>query len=438
MADKFLIDKAKTVLNQNYQKKGFTIPSKNLYPFQWKWDSGFIAIGFAHFDMEKAKKEINSLLNAQWENGFIPHIVFHTKNDSYFPGADFHKSSLHPKSPAHIDTSGITQPPVLGFVLEKLYNIADDKDDVLNFLKNQIDKVYKNHEYFYSKRDINNEGLVYIYHNWESGTDNSPVWDDIWKTMNPPRYKFERKDTTHVDSSQRPTDREYDHYIDIIELAKKFNYDDNKIAKHSPFLVQDPLFNSILIRSNESLIKLYKILGGNEEKIKYLKSKNEKSLTSINEKLYNSSIGAYLHFDLRNNKNIPLICSSSFSPLFCGAPNFKKAKRLKSTLVEKFGKEDYYLCSSFDPEGIQHNQKKYWRGPVWINLNWILYQGFKRYKFEETAKRIKNDSLELVDKFGFYEYFNPSKENSKKNNKGYGGENFSWSAALTIDFLHEK
>ena len=96
MADKFLIDKAKTVLNQNFQKKGFTIPSKNLYPFQWKWDSGFIAIGFAHFDMEKAKKEIASLLNAQWENGFIPHIVFHTKNDSYFPGADFHKSSLHP------------------------------------------------------------------------------------------------------------------------------------------------------------------------------------------------------------------------------------------------------------------------------------------------------------------------------------------------------
>ena len=437
MADKFLIDKAKRVLNQNYQKKGFTIPSKNLYPFQWKWDSGFIAIGFAHFDIEKAKKEINSLLNAQWKNGFIPHIVFHTKNDSYFPGADFHKSSLHPKSPVHIDTSGITQPPVLGFVLEKLYNIADDKEDVLNFLKNQIDKVYKNHEYFYSKRDINNEGLVYIYHNWESGTDNSPVWDEIWKTMNPPRYKFERKDTTHVDSSQRPTDREYDHYIDIIELAKKFNYDDHKIAKHSPFLIQDPLFNSILIKSNESLIRLYKILGGNEEKIKYLKSKNEKSLTSINEKLYNSSIGAYLHFDLRNKKNIPLVSSSSFSPLFCGAPNFKIAKRLKSTLVEKFGKEDYYLCSSFDPEGIQHDPKKYWRGPVWINLNWILYNGLKRYKFKETAKRIKNDSLELVDKLGFYEYFNPSKKNSE-NNKGYGGENFSWSAALTIDFLSEK
>ena len=31
--------------------------------------------------------------------------------------------------------------------------------------------------------------------------------------MNPPKYKFERKDTTHVDPSQRPTNREYDHYL---------------------------------------------------------------------------------------------------------------------------------------------------------------------------------------------------------------------------------
>ena len=54
MSKKFLVEKAKRVLIGNFQKKGFTIPSKNLYPFQWKWDSGFIAIGLAHFDIEKA------------------------------------------------------------------------------------------------------------------------------------------------------------------------------------------------------------------------------------------------------------------------------------------------------------------------------------------------------------------------------------------------
>ena len=143
MSKKSLVEKAKKGINWKLPEKGFTIPSKNLYPFQWKWDSGFIAIGLAHFDIEKAKKEIDSLLNAQWENGFIPHIVFHTKNDSYFPGADFHKSSLNPKSPKHIKTSGITQPPVLGFVLEKLYNMADNKIEILKFIKVRLTKSIK-------------------------------------------------------------------------------------------------------------------------------------------------------------------------------------------------------------------------------------------------------------------------------------------------------
>ena len=89
-----LIEKAQKILLNNYQKGGFTIPTENLYPFQWMWDSGFIALGFAHFDIEKAKSEINNILNAQWDNGFIPHIVFHTKEDTYFPGPDFFQSEL--------------------------------------------------------------------------------------------------------------------------------------------------------------------------------------------------------------------------------------------------------------------------------------------------------------------------------------------------------
>ena len=94
-----LEEKAKEVLENNFQQGGFTIPSKNLYPFQWKWDSGFIALGYAHYNMERAKQEIQSILDAQWQNGFIPHIVFHNESDSYFPGPDVHKSELSPFSP---------------------------------------------------------------------------------------------------------------------------------------------------------------------------------------------------------------------------------------------------------------------------------------------------------------------------------------------------
>tara|TARA_Y100001960_G_C14780331_1_gene886206 strand:- start:4740 stop:6056 length:1317 start_codon:yes stop_codon:yes gene_type:complete len=434
----YLLKQAKEVLYNNFQKKGFTIPSENLYPFQWKWDSGFIAIGYAHFDIEKAKKEIETILSAQWQNGFIPHIVFHNRSDSYFPGPEVHQSKLSKHASKKYASSGITQPPVFGFVLEKLYQICPDKKNILTFIESQINKVYKNHVYFYFNRDIKDEGLVYIYHNWEAGTDNSPLWDDIWETMDPPDYHFKRKDTQHVDPSQRPTKREYDNYIYLIEIAKKYQYDDKKIAANSPFLVQDPLFNSILIRSNQALIELYKIIGGNDKKVTFLEEKQAKSIKSLNTKLFDENLGAYIHYDLRNKRSLALISSSSFTPLFCGAPDVKIAKKLISTFVEKFGGENNYLCASFDPTNIRFNPKKYWRGPVWINLNWILYNGFKKYGYHELAKRIKEDSIELIVKEGFYEYFDPRKGISDLQKIGYGGNNFSWTAALLIDLLNDS
>ncbi|RDY60293.1 MGH1-like glycoside hydrolase domain-containing protein [Flagellimonas nanhaiensis] len=433
-----LINRAIKVLEDNYQPGGFTIPSEGLYPFQWKWDSGFIALGFAHFDLEKAKSEIKTLLDAQWENGFIPHIVFHTDSDSYFPGPDFHQSDLHPQASEKYRSTGMTQPPVTGFVLERLLEIANEDGDMMEFVKSQIDKVYTNHIYLYENRDVEGNGLVYIYHNWESGTDNSPIWDDIWETMDPPEYQFERRDTSHVDPAQRPSKREYDHYLYIIDIAKQHNYDDAKIAEHSPFLVLDPLFNSMLIRSNEALINLYTKIGGNEEKLSYLKSKQEQSIASLNEKLYNSTLGAYVHFDLRNNKQIPYVSSSSFTPFFAGAPDKEKAEAMVNTLQQKFGGEGRYLCASFDPTHDRFNPRKYWRGPVWINLNWILFHGLNRYGYHDLADRVKTDSLKLIENYGFHEYFDSRKTNPDTDNSGYGGDNFSWSAALLIDLMNDK
>lgn len=433
-----LQDRAKRVLDNNFQDGGFSIPSKGLYPFQWKWDSGFIALGLAHYDMPKAKQEIETILDAQWGNGFIPHIVFHTDTDTYFPGADFHQSRLHPQSSKKYRSTGMTQPPVFGFILERLYEISNDKEDILAFISNCIHKVYNNHVYLYENRDLDDEGLVYIYHNWESGTDNSPIWDDIWETMNPPEYHFERRDTTHVDPSQRPSKREYDHYLYIIDIAKQHNYDDAKIALLSPFLVLDPLFNAILIRSNEALIRLYQLFGGNKEKISYLKKMLEKGILTLNTKLYNKELGAYVHYDLRNRKQIEYISSSSFTPLFAGVPDKQRAEDLVQTLNQKFGGEGRYLCASFDPTNLKFNPRKYWRGPVWININWMLHHGLSRYGYTNLANRIKNDSIELIEKYGFFEYFDPRKENPDADTNGYGGTNFSWSAALLIDFLKEK
>ena len=140
---KISINKAKKTLLGN-RRKGYTLPTNNkLYPAQWNWDSGFIALGYAHYDIQKAKKEIETILEAQWINGFIPHIVFHNDSDTYFPGPNFFRSELSPYASKKYRSSGISQPPVFGFVLEKIYDISQGEKSVLEFIKSQIEKVWR-------------------------------------------------------------------------------------------------------------------------------------------------------------------------------------------------------------------------------------------------------------------------------------------------------
>ena len=429
-----LLKKAKKVLEENWQD-GFTIPCEGLYPFQWNWDSGFIALGWAHIDMDKAKSELRYLLSGQWSNGFLPHIIFHNESETYFPGPEVHNSTLSPFA-SRLKTSGITQPPVLGFVLEEVYEISGKTE--LPFVEELYDKVFMNHSYFYEHRDPNKEGLVYICHNWEAGTDNTPVWDEIWKDLDSPEYQLERRDTKHVDASNRPSNREYQHYIHLIELFKEWKYDDALIAQKCPFLIQDPLFNAMLIRSNESLIRLGTLLH-KVAAVKQLESWNEKAKKNFQTKLYDLDLQAYIYFDLRAGRPMKHVSSSSFAPLFAGIPLKEEAIKMVNRYFRNgsfSGKENaYLLCASFNPESINFDPKRYWRGPVWINLNWIIYRGFKRYGLEDMADQIKEDTLFLLEKYGFYEYFDPRRAIHQQLDAGYGGNNFSWSAALYIDLL---
>ncbi len=426
---------------KNNSKGFYTVPSENLYPYQWLWDSGFIAIGWAYFNPKRAQLEIKSLLKAQWKNGFLPHIIFHKLSKSYFPGPDFYNASLHKDANLDVPSSTLTQPPIIGFVMQELLKIVEDKKDMLSFIDKYIDQVYLNHHYFYTKRDPLHEGLVYIYHNWESGTDNSPVWDSVFKNIkNVKSYNFTRRDTQNVSQEQRPLKEEYNYYLHIIDIAKKFNYDDEKIFLHSPFLIQDPLFNSLLIKSNQSLIYLYKKLNRGFDKIKILEKWNEKAIQNMNKKLYNKKLQAYVHYDLRSQKQIELLTSSSFAPLFAKIPEKERAENIKKNLFVNYTPNDYYNLPSYDPSDDAFEAQRYWRGPVWINLNWMLYKGLKAYEYRQEAEIIRQDSLEIVKKAGFYEYFDPrkSKYDNTKCTAGYGGKKFSWTAALIIDLINQK
>ncbi|MBI3739633.1 MAG: glycoside hydrolase, partial [Chloroflexi bacterium] len=107
-----IVERAKRVLAEN-DLGAWTKPSPKLYPHQWNWDSAFIAIGLARWNLERAKTEIRSLLRGQWRNGMISHIIYNPEATGYYPDPHVWQISLSPDAPLASLTSGITQPPMI-------------------------------------------------------------------------------------------------------------------------------------------------------------------------------------------------------------------------------------------------------------------------------------------------------------------------------------
>ena len=430
------IKTAQSILNKNW-KGSYTIPSSSLYPHQWNWDSGFIAIGYSHYDTEKAIKELQSLFSAQWKNGMLPQIIFNRKSlGKYFPEPDFWQTERSPDSPDNYLTSGITMPPIHGVAVLKIYENAKDKEKVMPFLKWIYPKLLLSHRYLYTERNINGDGLIHIRHPWESGMDNSPAWDSVLESVdlsevNLPEYK--RKDTeSGVSAEMRPSREYYDYFVYLLELFKKAGYSEKEIAKDCPFLVSGPLFNAILCASDEALIKISDIIG---EPYKEIEEWYELTARSIREKLYHQEQGIFDAYDMNAKKLIALETASGFLPIFGGAASSIQAARIYEYLNSKsfcaLHQGNCFTIPSYDTQKEVFKRENYWRGPVWININWMLVHGLRRYGFHQRADSLAHDILELPMRFGFHEYFDSF------DGRGYGSNNFSWTASLFLDTAYD-
>ena len=413
------INQAKKVLLGN-RKKGYTLPTNNnLYPAQWNWDSGFIALGYSHFNLKYAFDEINTLLEGQWKDGMIPHILFHDLSTNYYPNHSVWNCGNKIKS------SGITQPPVLAIVLKRILdkNIIKDEGKIKSIIK----KVKKYHKWLIKYRDPKNSGLVSILHPWESGYDNSPLWDEPLNAIKIEKnLKYVRGDNKVVNPDFRPLDIDYDRYVTIKNHLRKNKYNPKKLYENSMFNVVDVGFNSIFLKANKDLLYLLKKFNLEYKDIKKYVLKSENKI----EKLYDKKTKGFINYDLKNKKKIIVPSITNYFILFADLKNQTINKKIIKNL-KNHNQTKKYIFSSIEPNHKKFEEKRYWRGPVWINCNWIIYQGLKN-KDKNFANKIKEKTINLIKKNGFFEYY------SFKTGKAFGANNFSWTASLFLDLILEK
>ena len=417
-----LLKNATDILRQN-DLGHYTVPTHGLYPFQWNWDSCLTALGLSYMDESRAWMEIETLFNHQWADGMVPHIIFHKPDDGYFPGPDVWSTGQK------VPTSGITQPAVAGFAVNRLFERAENRQLAEEKARLLLPKIAAWHDWFYANRDPHQTGLVAIIHPWESGRDNSVDWDVAFERVPTEGVMpFVRRDTQHADPDHRPTQAQYERYIWLVQLFRSLGWDNAKLHDASPFQIVDPGFNAILIRSCADLAKLAAILG--EDSLEAKAQKQAEDGLAALETLWSDAHQQYLCLDRAVGELVDSLSVGGLLAAFAPLP----AKRITALAarLDEIGKQAKYLVPSHDLNDVKFDQLRYWRGPAWLIVNYMIADGMKNAGQNEMVSRIRDDSLQLIEHSGFAEYYGPL------DGTACGGDQFSWTAAMVMEFLQNR
>ena len=415
---------ARAILTAN-DRGGYTVPNGRVYPFQWNWDSAFVALGFDSFDRDRAWTEVETLLGAQWEDGFVPHIVFWQDDEGYFPGPAVWGTA---RSPA---TSGITQPPVAATVVRRLWDSAVTAGDSRAF-RPRVERIYDRllawHRWFADVRDPEHRGIVIAVHPWETGRDNSPEWDAPGEPIDVSAVgDYTRRDTGHLDAKMRPTKLEYDRYLALVQHGRAQHWDHAAIARSSPFQVADVGMSMILLRANRDLLALARMLDRDGDEIAGWIARAEAGI----DWLWDDDAACWCSRDLLTGRHSGFVTSASFLSFYAGLADREKDAATLAHL-DRIGARVAYLMPSLDPDDPGFQMIRYWRGPVWAVVNWMIGTGLAEAGHAVAATRVQGDTLALIARNGFYEAFSPV------DGTGSGGDDFSWTAAIWLAWTRQS
>jgi hypothetical protein len=428
---------ARTVLDENWLGAS-TLPSRTLYPHQWSWDSAFIAIGRSWYDQPRAEQELRSLFRGQWADGRVPHIVFNpaVAEDAYFPGPAFWQSSQRsPDAPRDVETSGITQPPIHARAALEMHRHARDAEASKAFLSWLYPRLVAEHDYLAAKRRPVGTDLPVIMHPWESGLDNSPVWDrDLTEMVIPPGSipPYRRHDLDHADAADRPTNEAYDRFVFLAARYRDSGYDDTRLLSTVPFLMAGPLFNAIHLWSTHALVEIAEVVGA--DPVRHREDAEQIHAALLGE-LWDPETKRFCAVDVVRGERGVEDTIVSFAPLLDpDLPSEQLAAIMADLRSASFHAErpDFFVAPSYDLLGEGFDERRYWRGPVWINTNWLLWYGLRQHGQVTEAEELLISSLRLVERSGFHEYFDPF------GGAASGSDGFGWTAALTLDLIERN
>jgi glycogen debranching enzyme len=419
-----LVSDAQALLRGN-DRGGFTVPAPKLYPHQWNWDSAFCAIGWRYFQPRRAARELEMLLRGQWADGLIPHIIFNPESN-YEPGPRQWKTEGAPGAPSAAPASSITQPPVAATAARLVLERAGGDAEIEACFRRLVPALERWHAWFLDTRDPSSIGAPAIVHPWESGMDNATRWDSAMARIEPGEIEYRRVDNSVVDPSHRPTRSDYDRYFFMVTERARLGFRPPR-PDTEPLLITDVGITAILVRAEEDLAWLGEALG---IETPGASSRRAALCRALDTRLWDSESGSYCDFDVKTDQPVRVDHVANFLPLYSGVVPAERARKLAARLDRGGDFDAEWPVPTVPLADPAFEARRYWRGPSWISINWLLIQGLRRAGISELADRLAGRTLELIARSGFREYYDP------QTGDGCGAEDFSWTAALAIDLAN--
>ncbi len=170
---------------------------------------------------------------------------------------------------------------------------------------------------------------------------------------------------------------------------------DNSPRFDSATLLEAVDFSTLASNDMRCLAQLYRHVG-DKERGYYWEDCADETEASIHEKLWNQEEGLY--FDRMMSGDLSEVKAvTGFLPLLL--KNLPPARVPKMQATLKSG--DFYTAARVP--SVARSDPNFgtdmWRGPVWYNLNYLIYRGLNYQECRDSARELRQNMIDIADKY---------------------------------------
>jgi glycogen debranching enzyme len=293
-------------------------------------------------------------------------LLDHQREDGMIPDA-IHDEGTVTRLTFPVEAD-VTKPPLLAWAAWKIYEYDGDRE----FLDEIYEPIVRWNNWWFEKNDVDGNGLCEYQHPFSSGLDDSPLWDQGMP-------------------------------------------------------VESPDLNTYLCLQQEALSRIAHVIGEHEMAAQWADRAD-----AMAQRLLHLAWdeGAGLFWASHKGERIATRTPFNLFPLITGRMPRDVAKRLVAHLSDEREFWSRYPVPTVALNDPAFNPMQMWRGPSWVNVNYLLIEGLFRSGFPGVARRLRDRTLELVAANpDIYEYYHPQ----TGENPPSAASVFGWSAAVYID-----